>query len=165
MITIRVSLIVLLATLSMAVFADGLVGSSAIEYDNRVEKTLKKLDIDYEILKNGRFKLFFSVDDTRSQVIFINSVTQKYRDFEIREIWAIGYKSPGEQFSAYIANQLLENTAQNKLGAWSKEGEYALYTSRISADADAESLRSTLKLVLEVADTMEANLTEGKDEF
>ena len=117
MTTLRISLLLILfTTFSMTVFAEGLVGSD-IEYDRRVEKKLKKLDFNYKITKKGDFKLMFNVEDGRTQLVFINSNTEEYRDFEIREIWSIAYKSSDEQFPAKVANKLLEDTSRRKLGA------------------------------------------------
>lgn len=80
-------IIVMLTTLAIPCLGSDLIGSDAIEYDHRVEKNLKELEYKYTILKDGAFKLVFNLDDNRSQVVFIESNSENYRNFEVREIW------------------------------------------------------------------------------
>ena len=155
----------ILLIISTSSFGSGLVGSDSIEYDHRIERKLKKLDLKYKILKSGRFKLTYEVENKRSQVVFVNSETEEYRDFEIREIWAIAYESSKDRLPVEVANKLLEDTSTKKLGAWAKKGKLAVFVSRISAKADTESLKSTIKFVLEATDEMEKILTNGADKF
>jgi len=135
------------------------------KHDRRVARILKGEDISYKIDKDGDFKVTFDVGGGRSQMAFIMSDTSEYRNFEIREIWSIGYRSATDQFPSSVANRLLEETFPKKLGAWAKKDNLAIFMVRVAADADAESLISALKLALEAADEMEEKLTGDKDEF
>jgi hypothetical protein len=58
------------------------------EPDQRVEKALKKLGLKYTVDKDGDFKLIFTTEGDRTQVVFINSGTETLRKMEIREIWS-----------------------------------------------------------------------------
>ncbi len=84
--------------------------------DPRVEKALKKLGLKYEVDKDGDFKLVFSVEDDRTQVVFINSTTETLGKMEIREIW-----SPTAKFSSTpppaLSLALLEKIAPLRLAA------------------------------------------------
>ncbi|MDI6797397.1 MAG: hypothetical protein QMD09_10650 [Desulfatibacillaceae bacterium] len=141
------------------------LGSTAPKHDSRVEKILKERDIAYRIDKDGDFRVTFDMGEGRSQLAFIMSKTSEYRNFEIREIHSVGYRSATEQFPPSVANQLLEDNFLIKLGAWAKVGNLAIFIVRLSADADGESLVNALRLTLESADEMEMKLTGDEDEF
>ena len=160
-----VNIVVLGLLASMPLMGDGLLGEKKIKTDTRVEKALKRLGFKYTKKKDGSFKLIFNVGKKRTQIVFIDSTTSVYRDFEIREIWSPAYQAKGDMIPEDVANSLLEDTQKKKMGAWSKIGSYAIFVARISADSDDESLQSTLKLVLEAADEMEDQLSHGKDNF
>lgn len=135
------------------------------KHDVRVARILEAEEIKFEIDSDGDFNVTFDVGGGRSQMAIIMSNTSEYRNFEIREILAIGYRGATDQFPASVANQLLEDTYPKKLGAWAKQGKLAVFIVRVDADADAESLVSALKLTLEAADEMEEKLTGDTDEF
>ena len=75
---------------------------------------------------------------------------------------------PPAPFTAEIANRLLSDNYDKKLGAWAmqkvKDGCYAVFVTKVPADNDADSFFGALKLTLEAADEMEKELTK-KDEF
>lgn len=146
-----------------------MVGKRSTEriFDSRVKRALEELDLKYEIDDDGDFKVLFGLDEDRSQVAFISSSTNTMGSFEIRDIYSIGYmsKSEDESVPAEVANRLLENSWELKLGAWAKFGKFAVFVSKIDANADSESLYDALKVTLLVADKMEQELTGGEDAF
>ena len=155
-------------TLVLAPVAFGQLGS-APSGDQRVKKALDELELKYTIDSDGDFKLTFEFEDGRSQLCFINSNTETFKNLEIREVWAPGYKSDGP-FSATVANKLLEDSFKKKLGAWqtmtSDDGTYlAVFAAKIDAACDAPSLHACIKAVISAADDMEESLTGDKDEF
>ena len=145
--------------------ADGLVGEDTPEHDKRVRKVLDELKYKYKIDSDGDFKLAFKTEGGRTQVAFIRSKTSKYKDLEIREIFAYAYKSDGDQLPADVANRLLEENRVMKLGAWQKSGKFARFSAKLSANADSDALRSVLQLVLLAADRMEKEFTGDKDAY
>ncbi len=158
-----ITLFSLLGTQLMA--ADGLLGGKTTEYDRRVETTLNETDLKFDIDKDGDFKLLLNYDDNRSQLVFVQSKTEQYKNYEIREIFAYGYKSPSSEFSASVANRLLTDNSKKKMGAWEKRGAYAVYVIKISADADALSLKNAIQLAAICAEEMEKTITPAKDTF
>lgn len=162
----RILLIALLnLTGTQLMAADGLLGGKKTEYDRRVETSLNEADLKYDIDKDGDFKLLLNYDDNRTQLVFVQSKTEQYKNYEIREIFAYGYKSPTSEFSASIANRLLIDNSKKKMGAWEKRGEYAVYVIKISADADALSLKNAIQLAAVCAEEMEKEITPTKDTF
>jgi hypothetical protein len=108
----------------------------------------------------------------RSQLVYVNSNTEKYGTLEIREVLAPAFLSNGP-LSAAVANRLLRENNSVKLGSWrlvvinsgQNAGKYlAMYAAQIAADSDAESLRLTIKSVILIADRMEKELT-GMDDY
>jgi hypothetical protein len=135
--------------------------------DPRIKKVLEARKIDYDITPTGNFKVTFNLKSGRSQMAFISSATYRYMNLEIREIVSPAYRSAGP-FTAEVADRLLSDNNDKKLGAWvmqkNKDGYYALFVTKIPADSSDESFISALRLTLEAADEMEKELT-GKDEF
>ncbi|MCK4414877.1 MAG: hypothetical protein KAY32_15185 [Candidatus Eisenbacteria sp.] len=141
------------------------IGDETPKHDERVRKILKEDGVQYTVDTDGDFKVIFQMGDDRTQMAFIRSRTEEYRNLEIREIWSFGYQSSTDVFPAEVASRLLEDTFIKKLGAWAKIGQRALFVVKVSADANSESLMSALQMALESADEMEEELTGDKDEF
>lgn len=153
-------------------FALLLVPAAAFSADDKaptpdplIGKQLDKLGYKYELDEEGDYKLTFGLDDDRSQLGFVISRTETYGKYRIREIWSPAYRAKDDALPGKIANRLLEDSQNNKLGAWVRQGNYAVFVVKIPADASAKELDDALTYALHVADKMEAELTPGKDEF
>lgn len=136
--------------------------------DSRIRSLLEELGIQYEVGEYGDFRIVMrSPDGKRAQVAYISSQTNTLGDLEIREIFSPAYVATGS-VPAPVANRLLQDSANVTLGAWQtlqdEEHSLAVFTARIDADLDAETLQTTLHAVLDIADSMEAELT-GDDYF
>jgi hypothetical protein len=135
--------------------------------DQRIKRVLDQTDMEYTIDKDGDFRFLFKLPNNRVQVVFINSKTEKYGGFEIREIWSAGYQSDAP-FSPAIANRLLVNNFETKLGAWQttrlNNKNVAVFTAKVDAVMTAEQLEVVLTAVRRIADEMEKEIT-GKDDF
>ena len=138
------------------------------EGDPAVRQLLDKLEYKYSVDEEGDFRLTFALDDKedgRSQLVFVRSPVETYGSHKVREIWSPGYLSATDEFPAKVGNRLLEATQDSKLGAWAKQGRYAVFVVKLAADADASELDDAVEAALRSADEMEAELTPGKDEF
>lgn len=155
----------LIAAWCIAPGAYAQVGDAAPEYDERVKASLEEKDVVYSIDSDGDFKVEFETEGDRTQLAFIISQTYEYGNFEIREIHAYAYEAPGGEFPPAIMQKLLEDSFTRKLGAWAIVDNYAVFVTRIAADADAESLWNALVFTLESADEMEAELSGDTDAF
>ncbi|MCE1275056.1 MAG: hypothetical protein LWW75_11160 [Chlorobiales bacterium] len=162
----KIALFALFSILStQGLAADGLVGGKKTEYDRRVEAALKESNLNYTIDKDGDFRLRFNFDQNRSQVVFVQSRTETYKNYEIREIFSYAYKTQSRLFTADVANTLLKDNNAKKLGAWEKRGDYAVFVIKISGDADALSLQNAVSLAAVCSEDMELQLNPGKDDF
>ena len=160
-------LILMLAGLAMLCAAANAQTEEKAAPDVRVKKLLEARKIEYDLTKGGNFKVTFNLKSGRSQIAFISSATYRYMNMEIREIVSPAYKSAAP-FTAEVADRLLADNNDKKLGAWvmqkETDGYYALFVTKVPADSEEESFIAALRLTLEAADSMEKELT-GKDEF
>lgn len=143
----------------------GQEGKVRPQADARVRKLLDELKLKYKIDKDGDFKLILPTTGNRTQLVFIRSKTSRYRNFEIREIFSVGYKSATDTIPADVANRLLEHSARVKMGAWERQKGYAIFRVKIAADTNAESLYSALKLTYLAADEIEKEFTGDADKY
>ncbi|ASC69081.1 hypothetical protein XM38_000070 [Halomicronema hongdechloris C2206] len=133
--------------------------------DPRVQAALDGLGFNYEIQDSGAFRIGLRFEDGRTQVAFISSGTSTLGDLEIRDITSPVNVTDGP-LSAETANQLLQDNASKKLGAWqtvelSDQRHLTMFTARIDANSSPEQLQSALYGVLYTADAMEAELSDS----
>ena len=138
--------------------------------DPAIGRLLDKLDYKYDIDEEGDYRLTFGLGEEdekkgRSQLVYVRSPVETYGSYRIREIWSPAYQASGDQFPAAVANRLLQATNESKMGAWAKQGKYAVFVVKLAADADASALDDAMEAALHSADEMEAELTPGKDDF
>ena len=85
--------------------------------DIRVQQALEELNINYRLNNNGDFRIGVNLDNGRKQIAWISSQTESFANLEIREIISPAYILE-QPLPSGIANLLLEDNAQKKLGAW-----------------------------------------------
>jgi hypothetical protein len=165
--TVFVAMLLLFSASSISYAADRPAPAKP-EGDPAVRQLLDKLKYEYVVDEEGDYRLTFGLDreeDGRSQLVFVRSPVETYGTHKVREIWSPAYLSTSDEFPAQIANRLLEATQDSKLGAWSKQGRYAVFVVKLAADADANELDDAVEAALRSADEMEQELTPGKDDF
>lgn len=137
--------------------------------DSPLQSAIDSAGLKYEITKDGFFKIILRFDDGRSQIVLVNSQTQKVNALEMREIYAFAYKSKGE-IPVNIANKLLADSQNRIIGAWetisdrSSNLSLAVFNAKIPANIAPEDLINVIRLVGVRADEMEKELTQT-DEF
>jgi len=149
------------AALLLAVTA---TGAHAAEADKAVGRALDTLKYTYEVDEDGDYKMVFDMDDGRSQLAFVRSTVEEFGKHKIREIWSPAYNSPGKQFPAAVANRLLEDSQDAKMGAWVKQDQLAMFVVKVDANATPEALSDAIDAAIRTADAMELELTE-QDEY
>jgi hypothetical protein len=133
--------------------------------DPNVRAQLDKLGYKYDIDEDGDFKLTFSVEGDRSQLVYVRSQVESFGSNRVREIWSPAYVSDQDQFPVEVANRLLQATQDSKLGAWAKQDRYAVFVVKLPATASSEQLDDAMEAAIRSGDEMEASLTPGKDQF
>src|SRR5262245_6576305 len=139
--------------------------------DPRVKAALDRIGYKYELNSENDYKLTpIQTEQTgtaadgkpiwRTQLVYVNSNTEKYGSLEIREVLAPAFLSSGP-LSATVANRLLSENNTVKLGSWrlvkinsgpNAGSNLVMFAAQINADSDAESLRLTIKSVILIAD-------------
>jgi hypothetical protein len=142
------------------------VGGKA-KVDPRLRRALSASDLKYTEMSTGDFRLHFTLDKGRTQLVFAESKTQTMGVLEVREVWSIGWSGEKEP-SASVANRLLRDNGRRKVGAWELirlDGKYhAIFNVKVSADADGDALKAIVFGVASSADDMEKELLNS-DEF
>lgn len=152
---------------SLLAMCAGLVVSTTMAADiadKSVQRQLDKRKIQYRVDADGDFRVTYEVDDGRTQLAFVRSATFSYGKLRIREIRSIGWRGDGA-FPQSVANRMLEHSNEAKLGAWTKQGNLAIFTAKIAADASDQQLVDAIELTARLADELEKELVPDKDEF
>lgn len=138
--------------------------------DARVKAALDKAGLKYEITTDGDFKVLMKFDDTRTQVILINSSTEKIKEtnMEIREVYSVAYQTNGN-LPVEVANQLMKDSQKRKIGSWESIStnngtSMAVFNAKVNADISGGNLEKVIRLVGIRADVMEKELTSA-DKF
>lgn len=125
---------------------------------------LDALGYTYEVDEDGDYRMVFDVEDDRTQLVFVRSVVETYGSHRIREIWSPAYTAEGDALPADVANRLLADSQDSKLGGWVTQGGTAMFVVKLDAQAGGEQLSDAIDAAVRTADAMEAELT-GKDAF
>jgi hypothetical protein len=138
--------------------AEAQLGTTGKAGDRRVRAALDEAGIEFTVDKDGDYKVIMPAEGTRTQLVFVISQTQEYGNMEIREVWSAAFKTGG-RLDADRANAMLVDNDRKKLGAWRLYGtganQLAVFGVHVAADADAETLRNIIKLVVTTADAAE----------
>lgn len=153
-----------LASIAMATMMAGAAGSTlAAEPDAATGRLLDTLEYKYEVDEDGDYRLVFELEGDRTQMVFVRSSVETYGSHRVREIWSPGYKSATPQFPAAVANRLLEDSNESKMGSWVKQEDLAMFVVKIDADANAEQLSDAIDAASRSADAIELELTKKDD--
>lgn len=151
----------LLPLLLLSVLTPAVAGAA----DPFIKRQLDGLGYDYEVDDDGDYKMVLELEDGRSQVVFVRSPVEDFGSLRIREIWSPGFVVEGNAFPAAVANRLLGDSNNAKIGAWVRQGSTAMYVVKIDASASAEQLADAILAAVTTADRLEQELTMGKDDF
>ena len=154
-------------TLTRAQSPDESATKAGKSADATVERQIKKAGYDnYKVDDDGDFKMTVDVGN-RTQLIYVISHTETVGSLTVREIWSPAFKTHGNLSNADAIRMLVDNNSK-KIGAWRLYGkddkQMAVFAIHLSADASADELKSAIKYVATVADQMEKEMTDGKDD-
>ena len=154
---------VLLASPLLVLLACGLTASVAHAADASVEARLDARGVKYVVDEDGDYKMVFDMDDGRSQLAFVRSTVEEFGKHKIREIWSPAYNAKTKQFPVAVANRLLEDSQDAKMGGWVKQESTAMFVVKIDADATSDQLSDAIDAAIRTADAMELELTKKDD--
>ena len=140
--------------------------SKSASADPRVRRALQQTDLKYDVDKDGDYKLHFTTEDNRTQLVFIESKTEQWGNMEIRVVRAAAYIGKVKLTRTKLES-LLRDTARRKSGAWelveAGDTQMAQFTVKMSADCDPDGLKTVVWGVARTADAMEKELTNSDD--
>ena len=160
-----VPLIALLSVVAaVAVFAP-----QASAADPRVMRALNEEGLKYEVDDDGDYMVVMSwEEDGRSHLVFVNSQVEVMGGEEIREVWAVAFRSSQPSIPGKLAIRLLEENSKFKIGAWemgsNENGVRVHFTARVPTTAGSAFLHEVIDAVSVTADEMEKELL-GTDEL
>lgn len=135
----------------------------AADHDPVVKAQLDAKGTPYSVDDDGDFQITVNVGDGRTQLVWVRSAVESTSHHKVREIWSPGYRSETGNFSAAIANDLLERSNLLKLGSWVKQDDVAMLVLKIPADANADALDEAIDLAAAAADAVERELLGSDD--
>ncbi|HUI73152.1 MAG TPA: hypothetical protein VL354_21710 [Spirochaetia bacterium] len=163
----RVGTFFLVVALGLVVSAGNVAGQSQTA-DPRVAEQLNRLGLHYTITTSGNYSIKYSLDNGRSQTVYIMGQTEKYQDTEIREMWSRAGTYDAVP-PADVLQGLLEESGTKKIGFWSIEkddaGGYIVYFSvRVPVYVKDSDLGALLGLTADTADQKESELFDVDEE-
>jgi hypothetical protein len=154
-----------IALATLTIFATLGSKANAGEVDARMRSALEQAGLKYEITSDSDFKVLVPCKDKRTQVVLINSDTNKINDtnLEFREVYALAYKSKSA-LPAEMSNKMMQESNRKKIGSWeiirtSGGINLAVFNAKIPADLSSENLVQIINSVGLVADEMEKTIT------
>ena len=144
-------------------------------YDIRLKRQLDSTDLDYSITRSNNFRIRILTEDSvqeRTQVVIINSYTEKYVGFEIREIGSVGLKLKKSPENYALLYEILIRNGERKIGAWeitelTNEPDFFFlrHTIKVSINTSPKDLVSLVHTVAFETDMIEKRFNWGLDEF
>lgn len=137
--------------------------------DSRIPALLEELGLRYRFVDCGQFEVPISLDNGRTQKVYIASGTYRVDQVEVREVSSPGFVAEAAPH-ADIANALLAHNAEVPIGSWRLHrhqhdgGCTAIFSIHIAADTNAATLSTVIQQAARAADTVERQFT-GEDKF
>lgn len=135
--------------------------------DVRVAKALNQNKTDYEVRKDGIYKVIYLTTGKRTQAAFIDSETVKIYGLEMRLVFSFA-QIGGSLPAPSVTNLLLEENLQSFPNIWAVEkdkgGKFSIVNQiYVPADTDGKTLNIALSSVMIEADKLEERLTKKDD--
>lgn len=131
-----------------------------------IGKMLDQLKIKYEIDDDKDYSIIFRYNsEDRSQLVFVDAVTETVNETEVRAIFAPAADIKKSPLSSVETTKLLVETGNLKWGQWEVRGNYLYFTIKLVEPIAPKQLEAALKLAAEVADNKEIELSGKKDAY
>lgn len=133
--------------------------------DNSVKRRLDAAGHKYSVDKDGDFKITFSFDDNRSQMVLVTGQPYVIADgVAVREIYSGVAKDPDDNIAGRAADFLKENQTK-KIGAYEAQGGLVAFNVKLPDSASAAQLSAAIKMVAVTADEKEKAISGSRDTF
>ncbi len=133
--------------------------------DSSVKRRLDSVSQKYEIDKDGDFKLTFSFkEDKRTQIVFISGTADEIGGQTVRGVFA-PVAMVDKDGVAGKAVELLKANGGFKSGAFEIQGNYLMFSMKVSDSVDGKQLKRAAEMVSIVADEKEKEISGTRDTF
>ena len=154
-----------LSVLALAGLALG-IPTSASAQDGSVAARLKERGIKYEVDADGDFKATYNYkEEGRTQLVFVSGKTEAVGGLSIREVFSPAGRVKVDGINGSKALELLESSAQMKIGAWEIRGDVLYFVIKILDDASSANLEAAMDVAAETADNEELELSGDRDDL
>ena len=154
--------------LSLSILA-GLVfaaAAPATAQDASVATRLDREGLQYEIDGDGDYKVTFNyTSEGRTQLAFVSGETHTVAGLTIREVFSPAGRVTQDGIGGRKALELLEASAEMKLGSWEIRGDVLYLVIKVLDGASSSELSSLLDVAAGAADDMEIELSGDRDEL
>lgn len=134
--------------------------------DSSVASRLDARGMRYEIDGDGDYKVVYNyAEEGRTQLAFVSGRTEDIAGFRIREVFAPAARLDQDGVDGARALALLEDSRQQKLGAWEVAGDVLYFVIKLPDSVDAAALETALDIVAQVADDKEIEFSGDRDEL
>ena len=134
--------------------------------DGSVASRLDARGMRYEIDGDGDYKVIYNyAEEGRSQLAFVSGGTEDIAGFRIREVFAPAARVDQDGIHGARALALLQDSRQQKLGAWEIAGDVLYFVIKLPDSVDAAGLEAALDIVAQVADDKEIEFSGDRDEL
>lgn len=152
-----------LSTLAALAFA---AAAPAAAEDASVATRLDREGLEYQVDDDGDYKVMFNyTDEGRTQLAFVSGETQTVAGLTIREIFSPAGRVKQDGIGGKKALELLEASAQMKLGSWEIRGDVLYLVIKVLDGASSSELSSLLDIAAGAADDMEIELSGERDDL
>ena len=152
-----------LSTLAALAFA---AAAPAAAEDASVATRLDREGLEYQVDDDGDYKVMFNyTDEGRTQLAFVSGETQTVAGLTIREIFSPAGRVKQDGIDGRKALELLEASAQMKLGSWEIRGDVLYLVIKVLDGASSSELSSLLDIAAGAADDMEIELSGERDDL
>lgn len=138
-----------------------------VPFDPLMETQLNRLHMDYRIDDEGDFLVRIHLDNERTQIVYIRSQANQYRDTRVREIFSLA-RAFHQSIPTPLCEKLLEDSYSSRYtGSWAvtaMEGVYTLtFLTKIPSRVQDEYLLACLMEAALACDEMEQYLGSERD--
>ena len=142
----------------------------ARECDKRLIKAMDATGLKYRVDNDNDVNVVMDTTGGRTQLVIVNSATEKYAGIEVREVWSIVGDLPKSKVTRDVLFDLMYASAKMKMGAYvlypSKNNEGGArfhFVVQVDSESDGDTLKAIVELVAKAADEQEKNLESGDE--
>lgn len=134
--------------------------------DSSVASRLDARGMRYEIDGDGDYKVVYNyAEEGRTQLAFVSGRTEDIAGFRIREVFAPAARLDQDGIDGARALALLQDSREQKLGAWEVAGDVLYFVIKLPDSVDAAALEAAIDIVAQVADDKEIEFSGDRDEL